>query len=239
MDITQETFGKLYRPVGALVIYQYARRYNNDMYVEYMNINTDGHPVNAHPLTVKEAQGLAKVLHTEKEKRLAFLRPKGLLPTNVLHLDASGYGRVIWYTKAMPRELFFADRLEIPCGKARVPAMIWMASVKNLYVYALHTKSRPRLNMPLYYAPFFNVSRNGGVCMGTVDVQVKQATSLEEFMQLWENYFFHSYFSHILGDYNPIKENLVLLWKRLVQTGEVFPENVLKKTENTLKNLIP
>jgi uncharacterized protein YutD len=74
--------------------------------------------------------------------------------------------------------------------------------------------------------------------MGNVNVHIKNSASVEEFTNAWEDYFFNSYFSHLLDNYNPIKGNCVNLWKRLIETGETFPVGVLKKNDKTLKNVL-
>ena len=235
-DIT-ENFGTLYHPKSALVFYQ-TKGTNTDMYVEHFDMDKNGNPVNAHPLTVNEAKVLAKALHTDKEKDKAFLKPKGILPTNILHINPSEKGTVLWYTKAQEQQLYFVNGLGIPNGKASVPSMLWYASKNSLAVFALTTDRRPTENTPLYFAPFFNIYEDGKVCMGTVSIDIKNSASVEEFTDAWEDYFFNSYFSHLLGEHNPIKGNCVSLWKNLIETGEAFPKDVLKKNNKTLKNLL-
>ena len=85
-DIT-ENFGTLYFPKSALVFYE-TKGVNTDMYVEHFDMDRNGNPINAHPLTVKEANVLAKSLQTDEEKNKAFLKPKGILPTNILNMRA-------------------------------------------------------------------------------------------------------------------------------------------------------
>lgn len=53
-DITQD-FGTLYHPTTALVFYQTDGR-NRDTYVEYFDMDKKGNPINAHPLTEREAK---------------------------------------------------------------------------------------------------------------------------------------------------------------------------------------
>lgn len=235
-DIT-ENFGTLYHAKSALVFYEASGR-NTDCYVEHFDMDKNGNPINAHPLTVREAHILAKALHTDKERDNAFLKPKGILPTHILHFDSSEKATVLWYTKATERQLYFVNDLEIPSGKAYVPPMLWYASKSSLCVFALASSRRPSEKTPLYYAPFFNVYENGSVCMGTVTIDIKNSASVEEFTSAWEDYFFNSYFSHLMGDHNPIKGNCANLWKKLVQTSEAFPKTVLKKNKRTLKNLL-
>lgn len=236
-DITA-SFGTLYHPKSALVFYE-TKRMNTDVYVEHFDIDKDGNPINAHPLTEREAKVLAKALHIENDKDKAFLKSSGILPTNILHINPNrDKGSVIWYTKTQRRQLYFVNGLDIPNGLAYVPPMIWKASKNSLSVFALTSDRRPTGNTQLHYGAFFNIYENGNVCMGTVNIEIKNSASVEEFIQAWEDYFFNSYFSHLIGNYNPIRGNCVNLWKELILTGKPFPMEVLKKNNKTLKNLL-
>lgn len=235
-DITGN-FGKLYHPKAALVIYEAAKE-KGECYVEYFDMDKQGHPINAHPLSVKEAQQLSKALNTATEGNRAFLKPAGVMDGNILYVDPSPNGFVMWYTKAAMRQLFFAGSLGIPNGTAHVPPLLWAADKHKLYVYALKTGKKPTGDTPLYYAPFFNVYENGNVCMGTVDVHIGKAASLEAFTEAWESYFFNSYFSHLMQNHNPVHGNCVSLWKQLCNSDEPFPKEALRKTNRTVKNLL-
>lgn len=234
-DIT-ENFGTLYHPKSALVFYETIGT-NTDVYVEHFDMDSNGTPINAHPLTVKEANVLAKALKTDEENSKAFLKPKGILPTNILHINPSEKGTVLWYTKTQQRQIYFVDSLGISNGKARVPPMLWFANKSSLTVFALANDRRPTEKTPLHYAPFFNIYEKGNVCMGTVSIHIKNSASVEEFIHAWEHYFFNSYFSHSLCE-NLTKKNIVTLWKDLINTDKPFPKEVLKKNNKTLKNLL-
>jgi len=231
-----ESFGTLYHPKTALVFYEACGK-DKTVYVEHFDMDSGGNPINAHPLTVREANLLAKSLQTEDEKNTAFLKPKGVLPTNILHINPGEKGSVLWYTKAQQRQLFFVDGLGIPNGIAQVPPMLWLASKNGLFVFALASNRRPTDKTPLHYAPFFNIYEKGNVCMGTVSIEIKKSASVEEFVQAWEHYFFNSYFSHSLGA-SLTKTNIVNLWKDLIGTDKPFPKEILKKNNKTLKNLL-
>ena len=231
-----ENFGTLYHPKSALVFYETAGT-ETDMYVEHFDMDSNGTPINAHPLTVKEANVLAKALKTDEENSKAFLKPKGILPTNILHINPSEKGTVLWYTKTQQRQIYFVDSLGISNGKAQVPPMLWFANKSSLTVFALANDRRPTEKTPLHYAPFFNIYEKGNVCMGTVSIDIKNSASVEEFIQAWEHYFFNSYFSHSLCE-NLTKKNIVTLWKDLINTDKPFPKEVLKKNNKTLKNLL-
>ena len=231
-----ENFGTLYHPKSALVFYETTGT-ETDTYVEHFDMDSNGMPINAHPLTVEEANILAKSLQTDEEKSKAFLRPKGILPTNILHINPSEKGTVLWYTKAQQRKMYFVESLGISNGTAQVPPMLWLANKNSLTVFALATDRRPTEKTALHYAPFFNIYEKGNVCMGTVSIDIKKSASVEEFIQAWEHYFFNSYFSHSLCE-NLTKRNIVNLWKRLIDTDKPFPKEVLKKNNKTLKNLL-
>ncbi|EFK33952.1 MULTISPECIES: PRTRC system protein B [Weeksellaceae] len=235
-DITDH-FGTLYYPKSALVFYE-TKGTETDMYVEHFDMDSNGTPINAHPLTVKEANVLVKSLQTDEEKNTAFLKPKGILPTNILHINPSAEkGTVLWYTKTQQRKLYFVDSLGIPNGMSQVPPMLWLASKSSLTVFALAYDRRPTEKTPLHYAPFFNIYEKGNVCMGTVSIDIKNSASVEEFIRAWEHYFFNSYFSHSLCE-NLTKTNIVNLWKDLIGTDKPFPKEVLKKNNKTIKNLL-
>ena len=96
-DITDH-FGTLYHPVSALVIYQ-TKDDDKDTYVEHFDMDKDGNPINAHPLSEREAKIFAKSLNTKKKKQ-SILKPESILPTHVLYINPTEKGSVIWYTKA-------------------------------------------------------------------------------------------------------------------------------------------
>ena len=67
-DITA-SFGTLYHPKSALVFYE-TKGANTDVYVEHFDMDKNGNPINAHPLTVKEA----KVLKMTEDQFIEIVR---------------------------------------------------------------------------------------------------------------------------------------------------------------------
>jgi PRTRC genetic system protein B len=231
-----ETTPTLYHPAAAIVVFKPEGR-DNDLYLEYYEMDMHGIPVNPRPLTVKEAQGFARALDTRKAAAKAFLKPQGIIPSNVLHLNPAENGSVIWYTKAKKQKLYFSASLGLASQEVPLPALVWLADKSRLYLFALLGKNKPNLNTPLCNAPFFNLYNNGNVCMGSVDVRISQSASLEEFIAAWENYFFGSYFSHLIGGHNPVKGNLISLYQNLAGNGSKFPVEELVPTTKQLKHL--
>ena len=237
-DLTNH-FGTLYFPMKALVLYKNnSHSFNSTPYVESYDMDDAGKPINAHPLSVKESEALAKMLSIKKKKEGNFLIPQGFLPKNVLYTNNGKNSCVIWHTAAQVADLLFDKQLQIPCGKAPVPALVWKANRNNLIVFAIQDKS-PDEDTPLFHAPFFNLSQDGRVCMGNVKVKIPKDCSLENFISLWQDYFFNSYFTHLLGDFLPVQGNIVQLWQGLVNSPKKFPNKVLLTTPYKLKNLLP
>lgn len=226
----------IYLPAMALLMYEHQLK--SSCYIEAYDIAANGCPINARPLTITEAAEIATLLKTGSGNN-TFLRLGGLLPANVIYMDTSANGCVVWHTPPRKMQLFFINQLSIPCGKAWVPSLLWKASKTDLHIYALTGISRPNLKTPLYYAPFFNIYEDGRVCMGTVDTLITTNLSLEAFMKAWEKYFFNSYFSHMIGGVAPIQGNIVQLWQQQISTNRRFPQDCLKKHTLTIKRILP
>lgn len=232
-DITNR-FETYFDPTCALVFYQ-CKTGINEAYVEYFDME-NGIPINPHPLSVNEGKRLATALQVDEED-LNHLKSDGIIPSNLLAFDAKS-AKIVWHTKAQFRELFFNKNLEIESGKAHIPPLVWIADRENLHLFALSTSRKPTVSTSLYYAPFFNVYEDGSVCMGTVDIALAETGSIKELMSHWENYFFNSYFSHLMADHNPVNGNCVLLWQNLIDNGKSFPTEMLIKTSKKLKDIL-
>lgn len=226
----------LYHPAAALVVF--SAEGSGSPYIEYYDMDESGCPVNPHPLSVREAQRLAKALDTRGETAKAFLKPTGLLPSSVLHINPSAQGSVVWYTKPQRFFMHFTPKLKLESGMVALPALVWKADRKKLFLYALKRKTKPDANTPLCFAPVLNVYHDGAICMGNVDVNIKAAASLEEFTTAWQGYFFGSYFSHFIGGDTPVKGNLISLYRQLIESGHPFPVDRLVTTPLTLKDLL-
>lgn len=237
MENITENFGKLYKPVKALIIYS-PEGSTGESYVEAFDMDAEGFMVNAHPLSVQESKRLSKALDVSGTLKRGYLKPKGLMPKNVLYINADQDGYALWHTPAMEADLFFVEGLDIPNGRAKVPPLLWKADRHNLRVYALNTKEGIDPESVLYHAPFFNMYTDGKVCMGTVRRQFAEDCCLEEFMEQWQQYFFNSYFSHHVGSHNPVKGNLSSLWAKQIGTGKTFPVKALQKSKFILKDLL-
>ncbi|WP_294823271.1 PRTRC system protein B [uncultured Flavobacterium sp.] len=235
---TQHEIPTLYHPAAALVVFK-PEDNEGGLYIEHYDMDSEGCPVNPRPLTVREAQSLSKALDTRKAAVKAFLKPQGIIPAKVLHINPAENGSVVWYTKPQRRKLHFTENLIAPMEAVALPALVWVADRKRLSVFAIKAKGKPSLATTLFNAPFFNIYHNGNVCMGSVDVRISASASLEQFIAAWEEYFFGSYFSHFVQGHQPINGNLISLFQELAQTGDAFPSERLIPINRQLKHLLP
>lgn len=238
MENITKLFEAIYLPVKALVIYQSSTREQEHVFVEAYDMNKQGKPVNAHPLSIVEIAKLAECLNTGLELRSNYLKSSSLLPDKVLYIYPSQNGFAVWYTPEQEVSLLFKDTLGIPSGKAYVPPLIWKAGKEELEIYAFKSKSKPSAKTPLFCAPFFNLHANHKVCMGSVDTDMENIHSLEDFIGRWEQCYWNSYFSHMIAGTSPVKGNIVQLWQALVNTHEKFPLDVLITANKTIKDLL-
>lgn len=232
-----------YQPVKALLICQ-KQEVGDDgetaesIYVESYDIGKFGKPINAHPLTFKETLYLSSIFQAAEEMKTGYLRSRDVMPNKVLYVNPQQGGYAVWYTPPQEVPMFFAEALGISSGRAKVPAMVWKAGRDELSVYALKGNRKPDGRTKLFHAPYFNVYQNAKVCMGTVRINITEAARLEDFMGQWENYFWNSYFSHLMNGHEPVTSNIVQLWQAQLKTGAPFPTDVLKPTDQTLQNLL-
>jgi len=243
-----EQFNTRFLPYKALLIYKHSpentvvNSYRSDgeteIYVESYDIGKQGKPINAHPLSTKEMAALNELLQSTQDLKGGYLKSRGILPSKVLYVNFGANGYAVWYTPAQETNLFFVDVLNIPSGKAKVPAMVWKATADKLAVYAIKGRAKPTAETALHHAPFLNIYTNGNVCMGTVKINIAQNTCLEDFMNQWETYFFNSYFSHSINGGSSTKTDTKELWRMLTTTGKDFPVAELRKNGLLLKQLL-
>ncbi|WP_316799644.1 PRTRC system protein B [Pedobacter frigidisoli] len=233
-DIT-DLFSQSYTPFKALVFYQNEK---DDLYVESYDMDALGKPINAHPLSQRESKALSESLLSKQENSSDFLCSTGLLSDQVLYVDRSIDGYAIWYTPEMKSHLIFKSDLGISDGEAYLPPLLWKASKSGLSLWALANNDRPIMESTLYQAPFFNLSTDGRVCMGNVNINFSLNVDIDSFISQWQKLYFGSAFSHLLQDISPVKGNIVQLWQQQIGTENPFPKKQLKRFPKLLKDII-
>lgn len=223
-ELTKEILTELF-PEMAVIVYKYDEKY----YLERRDI-VNGKMAAGMPLTEKCLTEIFDTISSEDSDT-----PHGLVPENLLYADGRcGREKYVWYNKPEKRSLFFNKEAGIPDGQMWVPGLVYIASGTSLSVFAFKG-NKPKGK--LFTAPFFNVYDDGRVCLGSAKVDKPSELTYESVVRYWEKMFWASEFVHILGN-NPIKNNLSIITKTCIETGDHFPERELLSANIKLKDLL-
>jgi len=117
----------------------------------------------------------------------------GFLPENLLF---SSPNLIAWWGPAQVRMTWFkaAGTGKIDGqGLAAHPALVFVATPGDWFVFALTENARPAPSTRLYHSPHFNVWDGGRICTGNVELP---ATFGAEVIHSYERAFFGSHFTH-------------------------------------------
>lgn len=229
-DILQQ----VYEPFCAIIAYKAEKGISTEemFYLEQHSILKDGSMGVGKPLKKKTLVEIMSVLSRSNKQIDTSIY--GTIPENVLFCDTRiGKEKLVWYHKPEERFLFFKDDLEIPNGIMTVPGLIYIAEEKNLSMYAFKG-NKPKNH--LFAAPFMNTNETY-VCLGNSKVKFPEERTFKNIMEYWEEMFWKSEFSHILGD-NPCLGNLSLITKDCISRKIPFPQDMLKPIRKTLNDLL-
>lgn len=117
----------------------------------------------------------------------------GFLPENLLF---SSPNLIAWWVPAQVRPTWFkpagTGKLD-GHGPAAHPALVFVATPSDWFVFALRDSARPAPTTRLHHAPHFNVWDGGRICTGNVKLP---ATFGAETINQYELAFFRSHFTH-------------------------------------------
>lgn len=237
-DLTEKLIST-HKPRLAVIAYTTVMDNWNDCYLESHEINSEGQLMEGKPLKQETIQHIVDVFFDERQNAVAI---SGLIPFNLLRFELlpGGWYRMAWFRPAERRHLYFSEELHLKSGIAWVPALIYNTDGRELDVYAIEKDDRPDESTKFWQAPFHNVS-GGSVCLGNAQVKKPTSKTYANIMKYWEDMFWLSEFSHLAGNENPTKTNLILLWKQLIkdkalkwdQLGELKP-----MAKMTLKSIL-
>lgn len=121
----------------------------------------------------------------------------GFVPDNLLYTSPN---TIAWWTPAAVRTTWFKtdnnelkDMIGTRHGPAAHPALVFVATAGDWYVFALKDSARPDAATALYESPHFNVWDGGRICTG--NVKMPAAVSADA-IQAYEYAFFRSNFTH-------------------------------------------
>jgi PRTRC genetic system protein B len=161
----------------------------------------------------------------------------GFLPENLLF---SSPNLIAWWAPAQVRTTWFkkagTGTIEAH-GPAAHPALVFVATPNDWFVFALRESARPAPATPLCHAPHFNVWDGGTICTGNVELP---ATFGAEVIHSYERAFFGSHFTHPNRDQAvKHKGGMQQLWRDQLATPD--PESMrtaLVDAKETLQEAI-
>jgi len=212
-------------PTAAFIVYCCGDEYNRkEHYLEFRNIGNTGMMGAGKPVSLRYIQSL-----TESFSVKSTSIPHGEIPKMMWYADTREE-KYIWHRPPCRKQMYFKKDLNVPNGTYSIPGLVWMVKREILYLFA-YTAKRLTVNAQLYSAPFFNVNHDSGsVCLGNAKLKKPEDLTFLNFLKYWEDKFFLSEFSHLLGS-NPTKHNLVLVMKKSVNVfdnEELIPVEKLK-----------
>mgnify|MGYP003460061868 CR=1 FL=1 len=124
-----------------------------------------------------------------------------ILPTNILKYKTDEK-YVVWYTEPGLKTVLYSKKLAVKTGVYWIPRLLWKLKGNSLYVFALSKKVVSKKDK-LYYAPLFNISNSGSVCMGNTKFTDK-GYDYEKIIAkvesgFWESTFTHTNNNHLLS----------------------------------------
>lgn len=233
MSTLQDLMKAKIRPTDVLVFYKPSVSLGGDgNYVEHRKVK-NGKMEAGHPLTIEDFSKLVGTVSKYAKKETGRTALHGIIPPNLLFASSDLTSkRLVWWRPPEKRKLYFAKGTGIPNGEMWVPGLVYCAAGGSLSLYAFKGR-KPR--GVLYNAPFYNV--NNSVCLGSAKVRKPKDDTYEEWISYWEQMFWQSEFTHILGG-NPVKGNLAVLTKRCIKEGCQFPSEVLVRSKMTLGSIL-
>jgi PRTRC genetic system protein B len=161
----------------------------------------------------------------------------GFVPSNMLYTSPN---LLAWWVPAAVRNTWFkcsADTLGEVSGPAAHPAMVFIASSSDWYVFALRASDRPDPETTLYESPHMNVWAGGRICTGNVELPEHLSA---ETLTAYEEAFFRSRFTHPnRQDAVKAKGGMYGLWRaQLAKPDPAAMTRALKPAKETLKQAI-
>lgn len=213
----------------ALLIYRENRR----SFITWHTVTTQqqGPPLlgPAQPLTTAFIEDLAESLSGGAVAEL--------LPENVL---AKTDRMIAWWTPRCVRRMFFENsegKAQILNGKSfSQPPLVWRVAHGDLKIRALCGNKRPNTHTSLAVAPFWNLSDDGSVCLGTM--RSPDSASVAS-IGAWEQGFYESAFTHAnVGRLTRQQGGHDALWAKLAGKRRPFPTDALIQLPQTLAQFI-
>lgn len=190
--ILHETEVVTYHPKAALIVYEGCTR----KFLELHSIRRDGSLAEGRAVSRRFLTALMDNFSTQHRST-----PHGFLPSNMLYADTrAGQEVYVWYNSPRKRLRYFDERLGLEDGNYYVPGVLYIVKEKTLYVFCFSGK-KPSIQSEVLGVPFFNVYKEGRVCMGSAYPNIPDTVDLsyDDVLKAWEDAFWNSMDVHTNG----------------------------------------
>jgi len=189
------------------------------------------------PPLLGPAQPLTTAFMEDLAESLSGSATAEVLPENVL---AKSDRMMAWWTPRRVRRMFFENaegKAEQINGKLfPQPALVWKVTQGDLKIRALCENERPNAKTALAVAPFWNLSDDGRVCLGTMRSPDNASVAS---IEAWEQGFYESAFTHSnVGRLTRHEGGHDALWGELAGKRRLFPTDALIRLPQTLAEFI-
>ncbi len=160
-----------------------------------------------------------------------------VLSENIL---AKSERMIAWWTPRRRRQMFYENSE----GKMQTlngmhfpqPPLVWKVIHGGLFIRALAENKRPKAETKLAVAPFWNISDDGSVCLGSMRCPGSASVASVE---RWEKGFYESAFTHAnVGRLTRDEGGHDALWGELAGKRRPFPTESLIQLPQTLAQFI-
>lgn len=214
-----------------MAVIVYKSNQSSELYLERRKI-VNGTMGAGAPLTKKCIAEISAAIAAD-DKDITF-GLHGIMPPTLLYADTTpGHTKLVWFRPPEARQVYFSETLGIEDGILKCPGLVYISDNDRLILYAFKGM-KPKSK--LYRAPFMNVGE-GSVCLGNAKIAKPKANTFSDVMGYWEELFWRSEFSHILGS-NPVKGNLASITKECIKAKSPIPTSVLIPVKTKLQDLL-
>lgn len=193
------------------------------------------------PVTVEQVK---KLKIASSDDRLNSMKFKGIMPYNVLYLNASPIDfRIMWYVPSKIRHLNFDKSLGIKSGNYAAPPIIFDYSQEETGVFSYNPKDvvdfrKEAYENQVYHCPLFNINEEGGLCWGSVKDKKITFDNFEELIRKVEGMFFSGTFTHSSTAHNIVSTTTLNEYWNSPEAKKKFNNQILNPYGKTIEELI-
>lgn len=223
-----------YAPHSCILLYkkvdhqsQHFHSRDDDKFValQHRSLGTDknGDPILGAGKLVTDSVIKSILKSLREEQRLTFI------PQNVMAFTDDA---IAWFVPSKPRTIWthlsrseFQEKTEPHKVKSLHPSLLFIATKQKFRCFAMKTDSRPDIEDMLYLPPYFNMYKDGSMCVG--NTPFPDAPSLSNYTQ-YEKAYFSSVFTHPNEKMTSHPEGDYGLWREIAKNPKApFPVEYL------------